>query len=67
MIIENGLSRVDLGVHWVFDAFAVTTDEYGRQAPDLTQPIGGVHLGLAIAEDIWQAGLQVSPVLPLAG
>jgi vanadium chloroperoxidase len=67
MIIENGLSRVDLGVHWVFDAFAVTTDEYGRQTPDLTQPIGGVHLGLAIAEDIWQAGLRVSPVLPLAG
>src|SRR5262249_30337767 len=23
MILENGVSRVDLGVHWVFDAFVV--------------------------------------------
>ena len=33
MIVENGLSRVDLGVHWVFDAFAVTQDADGKQVP----------------------------------
>ncbi|MBK8047405.1 MAG: hypothetical protein IPK16_09970 [Anaerolineales bacterium] len=64
MIVENGLSRVDLGVHWVFDAFAVTQDAQGNQVPDLTQPIGGVWLGLAIAEDIWQTHMHPSPVGP---
>jgi hypothetical protein len=54
MIEENGRSRVYLGVHWVFDAFAV--DEDGEL--DLAQnsagyPIGGVPLGLIIAEDIF--------------
>ena len=52
MIEENGFSRVDLGVHWVFDAFALTDDG----APDLDRNIGGVPLGLNIAEDIFQAG-----------
>jgi len=52
MIIENGLSRVYLGVHWVFDAFRV--DNNG--APNLSNCIGGVPLGLNIAEDIFQAG-----------
>ena len=52
MIEENGFSRVDLGVHWVFDAFALTDDG----APDLDRNIGGVPLGLKIAEDIFQAG-----------
>lgn len=51
MIIENGRSRVFLGVHWVFDAFAV--DDEGN--PDLSRCIGGVPLGLNIAEDIFQA------------
>jgi vanadium chloroperoxidase len=63
MIIENGKSRLWLGVHWVFDAFAVKGDD--RQ-PDLTRQvqvdvdgkkvkryIGGVPLGLLIAEDIF--------------
>lgn len=50
MIIENGLSRVYLGVHWVFDAFTVN----GRDEPDLYQNVGGVRLGLTIAEDIYE-------------
>jgi len=64
MIIENGLSRVDLGVHWVFDAFAVKTVS-GAQVPDLSQNIGGVPLGLAIAEDIFKSGMKRSNVEPL--
>ncbi|NJL61920.1 MAG: hypothetical protein HC903_08905 [Methylacidiphilales bacterium] len=58
MIIENGRSRVYLGVHWVFDAFAVKDNG----TPDLTKtdkegnPIGGVPLGINIAEDIYLAG-----------
>lgn len=49
MIIENGLSRVYLGVHWVFDAFAARNN--GN--PDFTQNVGGIPLGLNIAEDIF--------------
>ncbi len=49
MIEENGLSRVYLGVHWVFDAFA--RDASGN--PDLTRFVGGIPLGLRIAEDIF--------------
>lgn len=64
MIEENGRSRVDLGVHWVFDAFAVD----GNNQIDLTRNVGGVPLGLKIAEDIFGAdrasGLKVSPVGP---
>ncbi|MBM4256194.1 MAG: vanadium-dependent haloperoxidase [Deltaproteobacteria bacterium] len=52
MIEENGRSRVDLGVHWVFDAFAV--DNSGNM--DLTRNIGGVPLGLNIAENIFTTG-----------
>jgi hypothetical protein len=57
MIEENGRSRVNLGVHWVFDAFAVKPNG----DPDLARKvgnkfIGGVPLGLTIAEDIFQAG-----------
>lgn len=48
MIEENGRSRVYLGVHWVFDAFAVNAE--GQM--DLEQNIGGVRLGLDIANDI---------------
>lgn len=49
MIEENGRSRVYLGVHWVFDAF--TLDE--NENPDTAQEIGGVPLGLTIAEGIF--------------
>jgi vanadium chloroperoxidase len=53
MIEENGRSRVYLGVHWVFDAFAV--DNNGN--PDYTQNVGGVPLGVTIAEDIFASGM----------
>lgn len=60
MIVENGLSRVYLGVHWSFDAFLVRDN--GKL--DLSARIGGVPLGLAIAEDIYCNGLAKSPVGP---
>ena len=60
MILENARSRIWLGVHWIFDAFAV--DEEGD--PDLSRNIGGVPLGLCIAEDIFKTGLVPSPVGP---
>jgi len=58
MIEENGFSRIWLGVHWSFDAFALDTT--GK--PDLTRNIGGVPLGLKIAEDIFAAGAGKAPV-----
>lgn len=58
MIEENGFSRVYLGVHWFFDAFAL--DANGQ--PDLTLNIGGVPLGLAIAEDIFAQAEGKGPV-----
>jgi hypothetical protein len=57
MIIENGRSRVWLGVHWVFDAFR----EKNNGEPDLQKNVGGVPLGLTIAEDIFQAGGGKAP------
>lgn len=51
MVEENGFSRVFLGVHWSFDAFAL--DVNGR--PDYSQNVGGAPLGLKIAEDIFAA------------
>jgi hypothetical protein len=60
MIEENGRSRVFLGVHWVFDAFDVKPN--GQM--DLSNNIGGVPLGLTIAEDIFSTGMQKSPVGP---
>lgn len=62
MIEENGRSRVYLGVHWVFDAFAV--DSSG--SPDFTQNVGGVPLGITIAEDIFSSGMTKSAVGPRA-
>lgn len=60
MIIENGVSRVHLGVHWVFDAFKVR----GNGDPNLSRMVGGVPLGLKIAEDIFSSGMKKSPVGP---
>jgi vanadium chloroperoxidase len=60
MIIENGLSRVYLGVHWVFDAFRVRING----EPNLSKNIGGVPLGINIAEDIFNNGLKKSTVGP---
>jgi hypothetical protein len=42
MILENGRSRVYLGVHWIFDAFA--PDNAGHFDP--SKNVGGVPLGL---------------------
>jgi membrane-associated phospholipid phosphatase len=58
MIVENGLSREYLGVHWYFDAFALGKD--GK--PDLSVNIGGVRLGLDIADDIFDKGPKQSSV-----
>ena len=63
MIEENGFSRVWLGVHWSFDAFAL--DASGK--PDLTRNIGGAALGLNIAEDIFAAGGGKAPVKSTVG
>lgn len=60
MILENGRSRVWLGVHWLFDAFVV--DNHGN--PILAQNVGGVPLGLKIAEDIFANGMKKSTVGP---
>jgi Vanadium chloroperoxidase N-terminal domain/PAP2 superfamily len=62
-IFENGQSRVFLGVHWVFDAFAaadVKNPDGSYKDPasiTYTQNVGGVPLGLAIANDIFDSGL----------
>lgn len=63
MIEENGFSRVWLGVHWSFDAFALASS--GK--PDLTRNIGGVPLGLKIAEDIFAAGGGLAPAKSAVG
>jgi hypothetical protein len=57
MIEENSRSRVYLGIHWVFDAFAIKNNG----DPDLDRNIGGVPLGLEIAKDIFQAGSRKAP------
>jgi hypothetical protein len=58
MIIENGMSRIYLGVHWSYDAFAL--DVNGK--PNLSVNIGGTPLGINIANDIFQTGLKPSSV-----
>ena len=57
MIEENGRSRVFLGVHWVFDAFATKANG----AIDLNQDVGGVRLGLDIAENRFSIGNKKAP------
>jgi vanadium chloroperoxidase len=59
MILENGFSRVYLGVHWSLDAFRLSAG-----VPQLDQNIGGVDLGLKIANDIFDTGMQESTVPP---
>ncbi len=64
MIIENGMSRIFLGVHWSFDAFALRPNN----KPDLSQEkIGGVPLGLNIAADIFAAGGNLAPKFSTTG
>jgi hypothetical protein len=60
MILENGLSRVFLGVHWVFDAFfRDTIPEIKKKTDD--KYTGGVPLGLLIAEDVFNFGNKLAP------
>ena len=62
-IFENGLSRVFLGVHWVFDAFAaadVKNPDGSYKDPAQIRydhKVGGVRLSLDIANDIFESGL----------
>ncbi|MGH9166094.1 MAG: vanadium-dependent haloperoxidase [Acidimicrobiales bacterium] len=58
MIMENSIGRLYLGVHWIFDGFV--RDAGG--GIDLTRNIGGVPLGIAIAEDIFNDGMHPSAV-----
>jgi vanadium chloroperoxidase len=62
MIRENSLSRVFLGVHWVFDGFVPGPAD----SMDVSQKVGGVPLGLDIAGSIFNgsraAGLKRSNV-----
>jgi hypothetical protein len=60
MIIENAMSRIFLGVHWSFDAFKVRNNG----DLNLSKNIGGVPLGLRIAEDIFSSGMSKSSVGP---
>lgn len=87
-IFDNAISRVFLGVHWRFDAFAgkdvlldassssssdrvgayqdphhIRYDTTGPRAdrPGRLFPIGGVPLGLGIANDIFESGLRPTP------
>jgi vanadium chloroperoxidase len=61
MIMENSLSRVYLGVHWIFDAFDFKADG-DDLVPDLNdEEIGGVGLGLRIARDVFAHGGGKAP------
>lgn len=66
MIVENGLSRVYLGVHWVFDAFVEPTPA-AIQKKVKGKYVGGVPLGLAIAEDVFGFGKGLGPKRSDAG
>ena len=90
-IFDNAISRIWLGVHWRFDAFAAKdvlvlepngssvlesdgTTSYKKPAdikyrtqgerkdrPGAMYPIGGVPLGISIADDIFDSGLKPAP------
>ena len=62
MIEENGLSRVYLGVHWNFDAFLLGANKKPDIALSKARNVGGVPLGLNIADDIFNNGLTKSSV-----
>ncbi|MGI8638647.1 MAG: hypothetical protein ACR2MG_01630 [Pyrinomonadaceae bacterium] len=70
MIIENARSRIYLGVHWIFDAFlAQSNSDLSKEIdPDFSSTnggleIGGVPLGLKIAEDIFKTGGEKAPMM----
>lgn len=58
-MFDNAVSRVYLGVHWRFDGLG----ENVKTAADIltdTSKIGGVPLGIAIANDIFSNGMTRS-------
>jgi len=55
MIEENGISRAYLGVHWTFDSFGKNK----KNQIDATVPIGGIYLGLMVAENIYKSGMDM--------
>lgn len=66
MIQENAMSRIFLGVHWIFDAYDFSVNSSGDVVPDfaLANPdIGGVGLGVRIAESIFAHGNQIAPIM----
>lgn len=68
MLLENAVSRIFLGVHWIFDAYDFTVDSNGELIPDLSnENIGGVPLGLRIARDIYATGLGKAPKMTPIG
>lgn len=68
MILENAVSRIFLGVHWIFDAYDFTVDSDGNYIPDLSnENIGGVPLGLRIARDIFAFGVGKAPKMTPIG
>lgn len=85
-IFDNAISRIYLGVHWGFDAFAhrdvVASTEIQsdgtvayknvneiryqtmgprRDRPGQLFPIGGVPLGMGIANDIFESNIKPTP------
>lgn len=81
-IFENALSRIYLGVHWNFDAFdvkdlkgagyenaeAVTYSHvWTKKRMDDKRPVGGVPLGLGIANDIFANQMKApqQPGMPM--
>lgn len=89
-IRDNAMSRIYLGVHWLFDGFAQADGVQGKVGPDgrlklkpiedvkyaskgartdatgaviaTGLPIGGVPLGLAIADEIYASALRRTPI-----
>jgi hypothetical protein len=61
---------VFLGVHWSFDSFAAADVQVSagvyKDPASITYPteVGGVSLGLRIADDIFGSGLVCSTVQP---
>jgi len=70
-IVENAESRVYLGVHWRFDGLSVRgpggKPQHGRpDTPGDVGKVGGVRLGLDIAEAVAQAAEADAFKMPTA-
>ena len=61
MIVENGLSRIYLGVHWSFDAFGKLKPN-GSVDPSIY--LGGAPLGLKVSESIFKNGIVPTKMSP---